>query len=86
MTKRIAILVLGVAMSMGLALRANTLSMANPQDDKMESQDKGKMKTDKMDKMDKKDGMKSDGMKSSAMKDGMKDNMKDGMKKDDMKK
>ena len=73
MTKRIAILVLGVAMSVGLALRANTLSVAHPQDDKMESQDKGKMKTDKMDKMDKMD--KNDKMDKKKTKKHKKDKM-----------
>jgi len=81
MTKRIAILVLGVAMSVGLALRANTLSMANPQDDKMESQDKGKMKTDKMDKMDKNDKM--DKKKTKKHKKDKMDKMDDKGKMDE---
>ena len=81
MTRRIAILALGVAMTVGLALRTGTLSLARPQDDKMASQDKGKMKDNKMDKkMDKKDKMSEKSRKHK------KDKMKKMDKMDKMEK
>ena len=46
MTKRIAILVIAMGMSIGLANRVTTIALAQPQDDKMQSD--GNMKDDKM--------------------------------------
>ena len=46
MTKRIAILVMAMGMSMGLANRLTTVALAQPQDEKMQSDEK--MKDDKM--------------------------------------
>jgi pentapeptide MXKDX repeat protein len=76
MTKRIAILVMAMAICMGLANRVTTVALAQPQDDKMQSGDKmkdEKMKDDKMagDKMGKKKSKnhKKDKMKSDKMKD-----------------
>ena len=37
MTKRIAILVMAMGMSMGLANRLTTVALAQPQDDKMQA-------------------------------------------------
>jgi len=51
MTKRIAILVMAMGMSLGLANRVTKVGLAQPQDDKMQSDDKmkdDKMKDDKM--------------------------------------
>jgi pentapeptide MXKDX repeat protein len=62
MTKRIAILVMAIGMSLGLANRVTTIALARPQDDKMQSDDK--MKNDKMkdDKMaGDKNGWRQDG-------------------------
>ena len=61
MTKRIAILVMALGMSVGFVKRA-TVAWARPQDNKMQSDDKmkdDKMKGDKMkdDKMDGQDKM-----------------------------
>lgn len=69
MTKRLAILVLAVGMCMGLATQVTTYSIAQPQDDKMQGQDKGKMDDSKMsgDKMDHKDKKKSKKHKKDKM-------------------
>ena len=80
MTRRIAILVMAMGMSLGLAKRVTTIALARPQDDKMHSDDKmkdDKMAGDKMagDKMSKKskkhkkDKMADDKMKDDKMKD-----------------
>ncbi len=45
MTKRVAILVMAMGMSMGLAYRVTTIALAQPQDDKMKDD---KMKDDTM--------------------------------------
>jgi hypothetical protein len=69
MTKRIAILVMAMGMSVGLANRVTTISLAQSQDEKMQSDDK--MKDDKMagDKMagDKKEKAKKKSSKKDAM-------------------
>ena len=56
MKKRLAILVLMMGMCMGLASQLTTTSIARPQDDKMQGQDKmndNKMSGGKMDPKDK---------------------------------
>jgi pentapeptide MXKDX repeat protein len=69
MTKRIAILVMAMGMSMGLANRVTTIALAQSQDGKMQSDDK--MKDDKMagDKMagDKKGKTQKKSSKKDAM-------------------
>jgi hypothetical protein len=70
MTKRMAILVMAMGMSMGLANRVTTIALAQSQDEKMQSDDK--MKDDKMkdDKMaGDKTASKSKKPKSKASKD-----------------
>jgi len=73
MKRQIAMLVLAVGMCWGLASRATTVSLALPQDDKMQSGDKMKDekmardKTTKKSKKHKKDKMTSDKMKDEKM-------------------
>lgn len=69
MSKRIAILILGLCMAAGIAGSFSTTTLAQPQDDKMQSQAGGdKMSSDKMatsDKSKKKKPTKKDKMSSS---------------------
>ena len=69
MTKRIAILVMAMGMSMGLVNTVATTALAQPQDDKMKSDDK--MKDDKM----KDDKMAGDKKGKHGKKSGKKDKM-----------
>ena len=59
MTKRSAILMLAMGMCMGLATPVTTISVARPQDDKTQTQDKDKVNHSKMSggKMDHRDKM-----------------------------
>jgi pentapeptide MXKDX repeat protein len=70
MTRRIAILVTAIGMSIGLASRVTTNALAQPQDEKVRSDDK--MKDDKMagDKME-----HNDKMAKKKKKSGKKDKM-----------
>ena len=69
MSKRIAILMLGLCMAAGLAGSLGTTTLARPQDDKMQSQASGdKMSSDKMASQDK---MAKKKKKKSAKKDKM---------------
>jgi pentapeptide MXKDX repeat protein len=83
MTRRIAVLVMAMGMSLGIATRMATVAYASPQDDKMAGD---KMKENKM-KDDKMKDDKIDGDKMSAKKKAKKEKMhkKDKMAKDKMK-
>jgi len=80
MSKRIAILMLGLCMAAGVAGRFSTTTLAQPRDDKMQSQASGdKMSSDQtasQDKMAKK-------KKKSAKKDKMSDDTMSGQSKPD---
>lgn len=70
MSKRIAVLILGLCMAAGIAGSFSTTTLAQPQDDKMQSQAGGdKMSSDKMATSDKskkkKKSTKKDKMSSS---------------------
>ena len=70
MSKRIAVLLLGLCMAAGIAGSFSTTTLAQPQDDKMQSQASGdKMSSDKMASQDKMTKKK----KKSAKKDKMSD-------------
>ena len=79
MSKRIAILILGLSMTAGLAGSFSTTTLAQPQDDKMQSQAAGdKMSSDKMASQDKMAKKKKKSAKKDKMSSG--DKMSDQAK------